>query len=329
MKILVTGANGFLGSHVLDTLSMDYKVDGLVRKKSNIQDILIHKENLLYSDLLDRENLQNLIIGYDVIVHTAGFMSAYPKDRQKLYDINTKGTQNILDACVKNQIPKFIHISSAVTCGASLKENVILNEESNSSFSTQEFANYDSKRKGEEIVLNALKEKSISGVVLNPSLMYGKRDARKPVRKSNLMAIKGKLKFYTSGGANIVSVHDVVDVIKKSIQINCSPERYLVTGENMHIKDLLQKISFFARKKGPQKMISTQLLMNLSTINDFLGLNTMLCKESIFAATAFHWYDSAKAIRVFGYTPRPADDAIKESVEWALNNMIGADNGKF
>jgi dihydroflavonol-4-reductase len=208
-----------------------------------------------------------------------------------------------------------------VAVGASTDRS-ILNENSPNSTTKLGYANYDSKRQGEEIVLKAARDGKLNATVVNPSLMYGERDAKKAMRKGNVRAAQGKLPFYTSGGVNIVAVEDVVHAMINAVSKGRSGERYLLTGENVTIQDLLTTISDMAGAKAPQKLLSDKLLWNLAKVHDFLGLKTELCQENCFAATAFHWYDNSKAKKELEFQPGPWKEAVLRSVQWMKDNGL-------
>jgi len=310
MKILVTGANGFLGLHVVsDLLKKGHSVSAMIHEKSDVlKDLNCEK---ISADILNFATLENIIGEFDWIIHVAGAMSASPKDRMKLFRINVEGVRNIIRFAERKKA-KLIHISSCVAVGANLSsDEPLLTENSVNTTVGKDFANYDSKRNGEELVLEAVKENRIMAVVLNPGLIYGAGDARKSIRKGNVLAAKGKLPFYTSGGVNIIHVDDVVKAIFSAMEKGRNGERYLITGDNITIKELLQTISLSAGAKQPEKKLPDFILKFFSFL---------ISKENVFSATAFHWYDNSKAKRELNLNPQSYQKAIQSSVDWMKTN---------
>lgn len=319
MNILVTGANGFLGIHVVHGLLKNgYQVTAMIHQKNEV--LQGTGARIVQASLLDYSSLQKAAEGIDCIVHVAGAMSSSSKDRERLFKINVGGVKNILKLVEEKKI-KLIHISSCVAVGANnTASDPLLNETSVNATIGRNFANYDSKRMGEELVLEAARAGRISAVVLNPGLIYGAGDVRKPIRKGNIKAAEGKLPFYTGGGVNIIHVDDVVAAILSSIEKGKSGERYLITGDNITIRELLSSISEAAGAKPPGHLLPTKVLKGIAFVHDLLRLKGELSRESIFSATAFHWYDNAKAVRDLGLKPRSYKDAIKDSVDWMKKN---------
>lgn len=319
MNILVTGANGFLGNHVVNGLLKNgHQVTAMIHRNNEV----LHGTGakIVQANLLDFPSLEKAAEGVDCIVHVAGAMSSSSKDRERLFQINVEGVKNIVKLAEEKKA-RLIHISSCVAVGANLSEaEPLLTENSENRTIGQNFANYDSKRKGEELVLQAARTGKISAIVLNPGLIYGAGDVRKSIRKGNIKAAAGKLPFYTSGGVNVIHVDDVVDAVLSALEKGKNGERYLITGDNITIRELLTSISEAAGAKPPASLLPAKLLKAIAIVHDFLRLKGELSRESIFSATAFHWYDNGKAVRDLGLKPRSYKEAIKDSVEWMMKN---------
>lgn len=304
MKILVTGARGFLGGHLVKALKdVGYEVVPFS------------------GDLLNLETMLPQFEGIDGVFHVAGAMSSTPKDRERLFRVNVEGVKNIIKATQQKKVPRLVHVSSVVAIGSNLHQSdPLLNESSNNITKNLNYANYDSKRIGEELVLEAARCGVINAVVVNPSLIYGAGDAKKIIRKGNVRAARGKLPFYTAGGVNIVAVEDVTAGMIEAFKKGRNAERYLLTGDNILIKDLLTTISELAGAKAPARILPTGLLNFLAALSDYLGFKSELCRENIFSATTFHWYDNAKARAELNFSPRHYREALKSSVDWMKEN---------
>ncbi|MGZ3790156.1 MAG: NAD-dependent epimerase/dehydratase family protein [Bacteriovorax sp.] len=324
MKVLVTGANGFLGHHLIKKLlTLNFEVTALVRANSDFANLSGLNVEIVHGDILDYEGLKKAAKNVDGIYHVAGFMTASPKERDLLFKVNVDGVKNIIRLCREEKIKKLVHVSSVVAVGSNLKKSdPLLNEESLNLTVGRGLANYDSKRMGEELVLAAARMGEIRASVVNPGLIYGAGDAKKIVRKGNVLAARGRLPFYTDGGVNIVSVGDVVFGMIRAMEVGRNGERYLLTGDNITIKELLTSIATLAGSSPPFLKLSSRLLKILSSIHDFLGLKGELSRENIFSATSFHWYDHQKAERELHFHPRSYREAISESVEWMKEHQL-------
>lgn len=185
MKVLVTGGTGFIGSHLVDLLvEKNYNVRVLVRKgdvhpayddKVN-QEILEHEKNLgveiVYGNLLDKKSLEKACEGIDIIYHLAAIARQYEGlPTQVYYDINTFGTKNLLDACLKNKVKRFVYTSTKDACGPSLDgkpltEKTILHPV---------IVYGKSKLGGEILSLYYYKKFGLPVTIIRPPLIYGER----------------------------------------------------------------------------------------------------------------------------------------------------------
>jgi dihydroflavonol-4-reductase len=278
MKVLVTGANGFLGSYLVKALlEQKFEVLALVRATSNYDSLKNLDCQIVVGDILDLKNLLPHFEAVEGVFHVAGTMSSSPKDRDLLFQVNVEGVKNIISACIQKNIKKLVHVSSVVAVGANLKSTEPLLTESSINITKElGFGNYDSKRLGEELVLAATKNLELNAVVVNPGLIYGAGDAKKTIRHGNVLAAKGKLPIYPAGGVNIVAVEDVTAAIIEAFKIGRSGERYLLTGDNITIKELLSTISHLAGARAPSRELPTKLFTFLATLLDYLGFKTEL-----------------------------------------------------
>ena len=243
MKVLITGANGFLGSWLTKRLLAEgHDVSALVRKNSDLSELDGLKPNFVYGDVTDLESLKTNFQNQEAVFHLAGVV-AYKKSQRPLMDqVNVQGTANVAEACHQAQVPKLLHLSSVVAIGAE-KNPVPMTEASPYTIGPLNLGYFETKRKAEQIVMAAVKENKIRAVCVNPSQIYGFGDAKKGSRKNQIKAAKGQLPFYTSGGVNVVPVEDVIEGILLAWKKGQNGERYILSSENMLIKDVFQKIS--------------------------------------------------------------------------------------
>ncbi len=319
MKVLVTGSNGFLGAWLTRRLLDEgHDVSALVRKNSDLSELQNARPKLVYGDVTDKVSLLKIFRGQDVVFHLAGAIGYRESDLPLLKKVNVLGTQNVVDACAEVKVPQLLHVSSVVAIGASAGP-VPLNETSHYNVGHLNMGYFETKKQAEDIVLKAVAEKKINAICVNPSTIYGSGDARKGSRKNQVKVARGKFKFYTAGGVNVVAVEDVVDGILKALQKGKNGERYILASENITIKSLFQKIAACAGVKPPPVYMPSTLLKTMGYIGDKLephGINLGMGRVNALTATMFHWFDHGKAQTELGFTPRPADIAIENSVRW-------------
>lgn len=319
-KVLVTGANGFLGSWLTRTLSeQGYDVYALVRKNSDLSEIQDIKCTLVYGDVTDLESLRTHFKDMSAVFHLAGVIAYKASQRAMMDKVNVQGTRNVVQVCEELKIPRLIYLSSVVAIGASFTPDKVLNENSPYDIKHLNLGYFETKHEAEKIVLSAVYEGKIDAVILNPSTIYGFGDAKKGSRKMQLKVAQGKLKFYTSGGVNVVAAEDVVAGILSAWKKGIKGEKYILAGENITIKELFTMIAEEAQQPAPTIRVPNWVLHLVGFIGDLMekvGLKGPLSTENAYTSTMFHWFDSTKAQHNLDFKPRPARAAIKNSVQW-------------
>jgi dihydroflavonol-4-reductase len=318
--ILVTGANGFLGSGLVKKLVQEKnKVRCLVRESSDLAEL----EGLSYEkclgDVTDMNSLNLAFAGVDTVFHLAGLVSYHPADRKKLELVNVQGTQNVIDACLKQKVRRLVHVSSVMAIGAGFSNSDILNEDSEFNLSNLNMGYAETKRQGELLVIKACREQGLNAVIVNPSTVYGPGDARKASRKPQLLAAQGKLSVYPNGGVSIVPIENCVQGIIAAAALGKIGERYILSGKNFTLKELFQIIADQAGQKPPRLRMPSFFIHTFGFISDLqtqMGWRGKFSRERAWAATLFHWFSSAKAQRELGFVPGDCEAAIRGSVQW-------------
>ncbi len=323
MKVVVTGANGFLGSWLTRRLLAEgHDVTALIRKTSDISELEGIDPTYVYGDINDPASLEIAFKDKEIVFHLAGAIAYKKSERLLMEKVNVQGTQNVIDACTKLNTPQLLHLSSVVAVGASFKPEV-LTEESNYAIQKLNLGYFETKRKAEQLVMAAVGENKIRAVCVNPSTIYGAGDAKKGSRKSQVKVAAGQFPFYTNGGVNVVAVEDVVDGILLAAQKGKNGERYILSSQNITIKSLFEKIAAFAGVDAPKILMPDWGLHTLGTIGDSLnalGLKGGISRENAYTASMFHWFDSTKAQKELGFIPSSSDAAIENSVRWMKEN---------
>lgn len=314
MKTIVTGANGFLGSWLCKRLLDEgHEVTALVRKSSDLSEIKHLKLNYEYGDVTDKASLQTAFKNKDYVFHLAGVIAYKAADRPLMDRVNIGGTQNVVDVLAEQKQAKLLNLSSVVAVGASFTPKE-LTEESPFTIHKLNLGYFETKHTAEKIVCAAARENKIHAINVNPSTIYGFGDAKKGSRKSQVKVARGSFPFYTGGGVNVVAVEDVVDGIVQAIAKGRSGERYLLTSQNITIKELFAKIAGFAGVKAPSIYLPFPVLKFIGQIGDLTGSG--LSVENAYTASMYHWFNCEKAKKELGFSPRPSDIAIENSVRW-------------
>lgn len=320
MKVLVTGANGFLGSWVTKALVKEgYKVYALIRPGSDTSELDGINCKHVYGDVTDIHSILEAFKGMDSVFHLAGIIAYKKSQRDIMEKVNVDGTANVVSVCRECKVRRLVYLSSVVAIGAGFTPNDILNEESTYNIGHLNLGYFETKHKAEQIVKAACDKNQLDAVIINPTTIYGAGDAKKGSRSMQLKVAQGKLKFYTSGGVNVVAVEDVIAGILTAWKKGRKGERYILAGENILIKDLFAMIAAEAGVKAPSHHLPDSVLHIAGLLGDGMekmGLKGPLSRENAYTATMYHWFDSSKARNELDFHPRPAREAIHNSVQW-------------
>lgn len=324
-KVLVTGATGFLGRHLVhDLCQKNYDVSILARKSSDLSPFKDLNLKVYYGDITDRLSLLKACEDQDIVYHLAGFIAYKKSDRQKMEKINVEGTANVLDACITHKTSKVLLLSSVVTIGASFKPQPI-DEDFHYNLAPYNLGYFETKRQAEHLALEAFKNDQLQVYIVNPSTIYGAGDGTKGSRKTQIKVAQGQFKLYPPGGVNVVYIKDVIDGIHLCLSQGQPGRRYILSGDNMTIKELFAMIADIAGVPRPFIPIPKFFMTSLGTIGDWmrsLGLETSLSSETAVTASLYHWFSNQRARQELGFNPHPARVAIEESISWMKENGL-------
>lgn len=326
MKVLVTGATGFLGQWLTRRLLEEgHDVRVLVRSKAKLEDLSDLKLEVSEGDVTNPESLDRACKGVQGVFHLAGLIAYSRAQRQAMEAVNVQGTKNVIAAIEKNGSPRMLHLSSVTAIGAGFTKDQILDETSPYNVAHLGLGYFDTKHDAEVAVFDAVRAGRIEAVAINPSTIYGPGDAKKGSRSAQLKVARGKFPFYPPGGVNVVHVDDVVDLCIKAFHEGRSGERTIACGENLTIKETFDRIAALAGVKPPSLALPRTALFAIGKVGDMLeslGKKGPINTENAWTASMFHWFRHDKATRDFGFKPRPAQEALEASIRWSRDNAL-------
>ncbi len=326
MKVLVTGATGFIGTWLTRRLVQNgYKVFVLTRKPDLTPELKSLDINPLLGDITNKASVFQASQNVDGIFHLAGLVAYHPDKRYEMEKVNVTGTENIISACLENNVKRLLHFSSVVTIGASFDGKAPLTENSPYNLKHLNLGYFETKRKAEDLVLDACKHKGLQATIVNPSTVYGPGDAQKGSRQIQVKVAQGQFPFYTPGGVNVISIHDVVSCTIEAFKKGNIGERYILAGENITIKTLFSLIAHASGVRAPSLPLPQKAIQFLGKTHPLfsrLGIKAPINPETAKISTLYHWFDSSKAQKHLGLSFCPAEHAIKESVEWMRTNGL-------
>ncbi len=302
-RALITGATGFVGSHLVKAWCKAHPQNRAVifRRPSSSLELL---QGCAYEDiqgsLFDVGDLTRAMCGVDVVFHLAGVVAYSRLARARMERVNVEAVRSLLQAAQEAKVPKLVHMSSIVAVGANFSaQSQPLNEASSYNLQHLDLGYHETKRRGEALVLAAARAGKVNATVLNPSVIQGAGDKNKGSRRVHRAVSRGRMPFYPPGGASLVDIEEVAGYCLAAVQKGKPGERYILTRENITIKKMFCDLAKSAGARPPRIGLSARLIKFWGHLGD--GIEKLTNREqpvnSEVAQTAclFHWYDGRKA----------------------------------
>lgn len=319
MKVLVTGANGLLASNLVrELLHSGYEVRGMVRGNSNLLSLKKVDVEIFKGEINNPTDIRNAFAGCEVVVHAAANTSQWPTHYEAYKRTNVDATQFLLDEAVRRNIEKFIFVSSANVFDPGTKEEPGTEE---SPFSKNGKSGYMlSKYVAQNLVLDEFRRSGLPTVVVNPTFMLGKYDAKPSSGQIILMAHGKNLMTCPPGGKNFVHVADVARGIVNSISMGKPGECYLLAGENLSYAEFFEKMKLVTGYPRKQIRLSRSLIGIAGEMGSFLeSIRKKPAKLNAVNARllcADNYYSAAKAVNDIQLPQTPISQAIEDAMEW-------------
>jgi len=333
MKAFVTGATGFVGSHVARILAeqgADLRL--LVRSSSDPKNIQNLNAERVTGDLRDPNTLETAISGCDVVFHVAADYRLWIRDPDQMYRSNVEGTRAILEAARKNRVRRVVYTSSVATMGFTSNGHPA-NEDSPVALENMIGHYKRSKFMAEQVALDAGR-KDIGGermdvVVVNPTTPVGEQDI-KPTPTGRIIVdfLKKKFPAYVDTGLNLVDVRECARGHVAALEKGRSGERYILGGENLTLKQILDKLSAITGLPSPKVRVPYAVAL-LAGVVDEMVTGRILRREPRATIEAVQmsrkkmFVTSGKAVRELGWKVVPVKDALGRAVEWFRANGYG------
>jgi dihydroflavonol-4-reductase len=321
MKAFVTGATGFLGSHVArQLLAKGTELRLLVRPTSPTDNIDQLAAERVVGDLRDLASLQKGMAGCEVAFHVAADYRLWAQNGRELYDSNVEGTRNILIAARDAGVRRVVYTSSVATMG--FGNNGRFTDERSPVSLDNMIGDYKrSKFMAEQLVIEA-GQAGQNVVIVNPTTPIGERDI-KPTPTGRIVVdfLKRKFPAYVDTGLNLVDVVDCAEGHWLAMEKAVPGERYILGGENLTLKQILDRLAAITGLPSPKVKLPYAMAYATGVV-DTLVSGTIMKREprvtldSVRMGRKKMFVTSAKAERELGWSPRPVDDALRRAVEW-------------
>ncbi|MGA9800190.1 MAG: hopanoid-associated sugar epimerase [Terriglobales bacterium] len=325
MLAFVTGATGFVGSHVARALAgQGAELRLLIRSSSDLRNIQELRAERVVGDLRDPASLKKAVAGCDSIFHVAADYRLWVRDPDEMYRSNVEGTRAILEAARENKVRRVVYTSSVATMGFQSNGH-LADEDSPVSLANMIGPYKRSKFMAEEIALEAGKS-GMDVVVVNPTTPVGERDI-KPTPTGRIVVdfLKKKFPAYVDTGLNLVDVAECARGHVAALEKGKSGERYILGGENLTLKQILDKLAAITGLPSPSMKVPYVVALATGVVDQvFTGYirnrEPRATIDAVRMGRKKMFVSSGKAERDLGWKTVPVDGALLRAVEWFQAN---------
>lgn len=321
MKVLVTGATGFVGGNLARELwDRGYEVRALARPRSNTlttEGTGIHR---VEGDILVKESLDRAMAGCNAVFHCAAAYTFWSRDPQGVRRSNVEGTVNVLECATAAGVERVVHTSTVSTIG--IPRDGSLGDEWTPLTPEALHGHYKrSKFEAEQEVLR-LAEKGVPVVVVNPTAPVGPWDVKPtPTGKIILDFLRRKIPAYLATGLNLVDVADVSAGHILALERGRNGERYILGNRNVTLKEMFAMLSSITGLSAPRVRLPYWLVVGAGYAEQavsagLLRREPLIPVEGVVASKKPAWVSSQRAISELGLPQSPVERALERAAEW-------------
>ena len=321
MRIFLTGATGFVGSHVAQSLhAAGAELRLLTRTTSRTAHLEGLHAELVTGDLLHTENLRSAFTGCDALVHVAADYRLWVPDPNTMYAANVEGTRALLRLAREAGVRRVVYTSSVATMGFR-SDGSIVDEETPVSIENMIGHYKRSKFLAEQEAIAAARQGQ-QVVILNPTTPVGANDA-KPTPTGRIVVdfLNRKFPAYVDTGLNLVDVQAVAAMHVAALERGTPGDRYILGGENLTLKQILDRMAAMTGLPSPTMRVPYSVAMAFAFFDEWItgrvrGREPRATVEAVRMGKKKMFASSAKAERDLGYRALPVDAALRAAIDW-------------
>jgi len=325
VRVFITGATGFVGAHV----ARKYASEGaslrlLTRQTSRLDALAGLDAETVVGDLREPEKLRTALSGCDTVVHVAADYRLWVRDPEQMYAANVDGTRELLRLARETGVQRVVYTSSVATMGFK-SDGTIVNEDTPVSLADMIGHYKRSKFLGEQEAIKAAKAGQ-HVMILNPTTPVGPGDA-KPTPTGRIIVdfLNKKFPAYVDTGLNLVDVDEVARMHVEALDHGTPGERYILGGENLTLKQILDRMSAITGLPSPTMKVPHSVAMAFAFFDEtftgkILGKEPRATVEAVRMGTKIMFAMSAKAERDLGFKVLPIYNALRSAIEWFVAN---------
>jgi dihydroflavonol-4-reductase len=325
VRVFITGATGFVGGHV----ARRYAAEGaslrlLTRQASRLDGLAGIDAEMVTGDLREAEKLRSALTGCDALVHVAADYRLWVRDPEQMYAANVDGTRELLKLAREAGVQRVVYTSSVATMGFKA-DGTIVNEDTPVTLADMIGHYKRSKFLAEQEAIQAA-HTGQHVMILNPTTPIGAGDA-KPTPTGRIIVdfLNKKFPAYVDTGLNLVDADEVARMHVVALDRGTSGERYILGGENLTLKQILDRMSAITGLPSPTMKVPHAVAMTFAFFDEnitgkLLGKEPRATVEAVRMGKKMMFASSAKAERDLGFQVLPIYNAMRSAIEWFIAN---------
>ncbi len=325
MKVLVTGATGFIGFHVAKLLTeKGFYVKALVRDENDASALKRLGVALVKGDIRDFDGCYEALKGCQILYHLAADYRLWVPDPAVMYSINVQGTKNMMRAALMHSVEKVVYTRTVGVLAASTN-GVPSNEDSLADLRDMVGHYKKSKFLAEDEVRHFI-EQGLPAVIVNPSTPVGPFD-RKPTPTGKIIVdfVNGKIPAYLDTGLNFVDVEDVAAGHALAAEKGRIGERYILGNRNITLREFFGILARMTGKNAPAMRLPYVPVLMAAYVNEALstwvtGKQPAIPLTGVKMARTYMFFDCAKAVKELHLPQSPVEGAIEKAIRWFERN---------
>jgi len=323
-RVLVSGANGFVGSAVVRALLRHgYPVRALVRATSDIANLHGLDVEIVRGDLLDAPSLEPALQDCEGLFHVAADYRLWARDPREIRNTNVRGTHHMLLAAQHRGVRRIVHTSSVATLG--LRHDGTPSDEDTPVHLDDMIGAYKRSKFLSEALVRRCARTGTDIMIVNPAAPIGPRD-RKPTPTGRMIldAARGRMPAFVDTGLCVVHVDDVAEGHVLAYWHGQSGRRYVLGGENMSLQTILATVAELSGRRAPWLKLPHTAVLPLAYAAEawahVTGAAPNVTVDGVKLSRHRMYFSSRRAETELGYRARPAREALADAIQWFRDN---------
>ena len=323
MRVFLTGATGFIGSHVAQALAArGESLCCLCRPSSHRAELEALPIDWIVGDLTDRSSLRRAMTGAEVVFHCAADYRLYARDPREIYRSNVEGTRNVLELAAELAVKRVIYTSSVGTLA--LGGPTPANENAHGQLEDMVGDYKRSKFLAEQVVETWI-DRGLPVVVVSPTTPIGEQDA-KPTPTGRIVVdfLNGRLPAYVDTGLNLVDVRDVALGHLLAADRGRPGENYILGSVNLTLRQMLELLGGLTGRRPPRLKLPHWIPLAIAHLEEplsrWLGRDPRVPLDGVRMSKSVMFFDASKAVRELGFPQSPIEPAFERAVSWFIDH---------